>query len=194
MRNEASKTLIRRFGFTDSAELAAELRALARTAGDALLDSGIPAEAQTPSYQVDLRYHGQGLTLTVALAAAELDDALVHIGPRFDALHEQLFTFALPVEKEVVNLRAVVEGDAPVIAPVRLAAGDEDARAAIYAHQAVRMDGTALTAPVYNRALLLAGNRLPGPAIVTEMDSTTVILPGHCAEVDPFGNLLIRPV
>jgi N-methylhydantoinase A len=39
----------------------------------------------------------------------------------------------------------------------------------------------------------LAGNRLDGPAIVTEMDSTTLILPNYHAEVDAFGNLLIRP-
>ena len=49
-------------------------------------------------------------------------------------------------------------------------------------------------APVYARAKLLAGNMIAGPAIVTEMDSTTLILPDHVGEVHASGNILIRPV
>ena len=48
-------------------------------------------------------------------------------------------------------------------------------------------------ATVYDRARLEAGNRVPGPAVVTEMDSTTLILPDHVGEVDRYGNLLLRP-
>ena len=40
---------------------------------------------------------------------------------------------------------------------------------------------------------LLAGNRVQGPAVITEMDSTTLVLPGHTATVHPSGSLLIRP-
>jgi len=46
---------------------------------------------------------------------------------------------------------------------------------------------------VYDRAKLKAGNRVPGPAIVMEMDSTTVILPRHHGIVDKAGNILIYP-
>ena len=45
-----------------------------------------------------------------------------------------------------------------------------------------------------DRALLRAGNVVEGPAIVTEMDSTTLVLPGHAATVHPSGSLLIRPL
>ena len=48
-------------------------------------------------------------------------------------------------------------------------------------------------APVYARAKLLAGNKIAGPAIVTEMDSTTLILPDYVGEVHASGNILIRP-
>ena len=47
---------------------------------------------------------------------------------------------------------------------------------------------------VYDRAKLRAGDVVPGPAIVTEMDSTTLVLPGHAATVHRSGCLLIRPV
>ncbi len=55
------------------------------------------------------------------------------------------------------------------------------------------MDGKDVTAVVYDRAKLKAGNRIAGPAIVMEMDSTTVILPGHHGVVDRYGNILIYP-
>jgi N-methylhydantoinase A len=55
------------------------------------------------------------------------------------------------------------------------------------------MDGTDCVATVYDRAKLKAGNRIAGPAIVMEMDSTTVILPKHHGKVDAYGNILIYP-
>ena len=48
-------------------------------------------------------------------------------------------------------------------------------------------------ATIYDRAKLKAGNRIVGPAIVIEMDSTTLILPDCVGDVDDFGNILIRP-
>jgi N-methylhydantoinase A len=55
------------------------------------------------------------------------------------------------------------------------------------------MDGKSVTALVYDRANLKAGNLVKGPAIVMEMDSTTVILPKHLGKVDALGNILIYP-
>jgi hypothetical protein len=55
------------------------------------------------------------------------------------------------------------------------------------------MDGKDCSAVVYDRARLKAGNRIAGPAIVVEMDSTTVILPRHHGTVDTHGNILIYP-
>ena len=54
-------------------------------------------------------------------------------------------------------------------------------------------DGQSHDAPIYDRVKLREGIVVPGPAIVIEMDSTTVILPGHEAKVDSIGNLLINP-
>ena len=53
--------------------------------------------------------------------------------------------------------------------------------------------GKDVTAVVYDRAKLLAGNKVRGPAIVMEMDSTTVILPKHTGHVDKSGCILIYP-
>ena len=58
----------------------------------------------------------------------------------------------------------------------------------------VHMEGRDQEATIYDRKKLLAGNEIVGPAIVVEMDATTVILPGHKGQVDAFGNILIRPI
>ena len=53
--------------------------------------------------------------------------------------------------------------------------------------------GRSMPAGIYDRSLLKAGHRVPGPAIVCQMDTTTLILPGHTGEIDRIGNILIRP-
>ena len=59
--------------------------------------------------------------------------------------------------------------------------------------QYIDRDDSDQEATIYDRSKLKAGNRVAGPAIVVEMDSTALIQPGHTGEVDGFGNILIRP-
>jgi N-methylhydantoinase A len=54
------------------------------------------------------------------------------------------------------------------------------------------MDGAMRQGAIYDRSKLLQGDRIPGPAIVVEMDSTTLIETGCVATVDAFGNILIN--
>ncbi|MFP6681859.1 MAG: hydantoinase/oxoprolinase family protein [Gammaproteobacteria bacterium] len=195
VRDEASRTFIRRFGDTTAAEVMEILNALAETAATSLDAENVPRSDQSMTYQADLRYHGQGLLLTVDADIAALETrGLDAIGDQFEDTHKQLFTFALDVDKEVVNLRAVVQGKATVVNAERLAKGEADVSAAILSQQSVFMDGVDHTANIYDRSKLRPGNRIDGPAIVTEMDSTSVILAGHSGEIDDFGNIIIRPM
>jgi N-methylhydantoinase A len=195
VRDEASRTFIRRFGDTTAAEVMEILNALAETAATSLDAENVPRSDQSMTYQADLRYHGQGLLLTVDADIAALEArGLDAIGDQFEETHKQLFTFALDVDKEVVNLRAVVQGKATVVHAERLAKGEADVSAAILSQQSVFMDGADHAANIYDRSKLKSGNRIDGPAIVTEMDSTSVILAGHCGEIDDFGNIIIRPM
>ena len=57
----------------------------------------------------------------------------------------------------------------------------------------VWMDGREQDAIIYDRAKLKAKDKIKGPAIITEMDSTTLILSDHVATIDAFGNILINP-
>ncbi len=202
LRAESSRTLISKLDATTPEVIVAELEALDRDARDYMLaeqggrgGAGLDDGQISSQFQVDVRYSGQGLVLTIDTSADELAaEGFAGIAARFDALHEQLFTFALDADKEFVNLRSVVQGPpANVKAEVRGGGSGSVEDAVIGDHQ-VFAEGRRHDAKLYERARLAPGHRVPGPAVVTEMDSTTLILPGYAAEVDAVGNLLIRPV
>jgi N-methylhydantoinase A len=92
-----------------------------------------------------------------------------------------------------VTLRAAVQGKGIKFRRPPIAKGGADAKAAVVGKQQSYMDGKKVSALVYDRAKLKAGNKVKGPAIVIEMDSTTVILPKHHGKVDKHGNILIYP-
>jgi N-methylhydantoinase A len=85
-------------------------------------------------------------------------------------------------------------GPRPDVAPVVLEQGDGDPKAALVTEHPIYVGGEQVTASVYDRAKLRAGDVVSGPAIVTEMDSTTLVLPDHSAVVHATGSLLINPV
>jgi N-methylhydantoinase A len=195
-RDESARTCLRRFADLTGGELAGILRDLSSAASDRLTGQGVPADRQQVSYQVDVRYFGQGFDIGVDVDPAWLaapDEALATIGARFDAEHERLFSFVLSADHELVNARASVSGPRPRVSPTTLEPGTGDPAAARTGAAPVYVDGGWADAAWYDRARLRAGDALDGPAIVTEMDSTTWILPGHTATVDPSGSLLIRP-
>ncbi len=195
VRDERARTYIKSFSMTSAKELVRILKQLSQTANKSLVNEGVRKHEITTEYQVDVRYRGQGLRLTIPIDLAALETSgLGAIADPFDAEHKRLFTFALELEHEIVTLRASVQGRGIRVRRRAIVKGTKDARAAALGSQVSYMDGKRCTAPVYNRSLLKSGNVIAGPAIVVEMDSTTVILPKHQGRVDPMGNILIYPV
>lgn len=194
VRDERSRTFVRTFKSITAAEVAQILRELAADASQGLRKEGVPDSDMRTTYEVDVRYRGQGLRLSVDVDIEDLERrGLVAISEKFDAEHKRLFTFTLELDHELVTLRAAVRGKTIEIERRMVKSGGKDPKGAEVGTQAVYMDGADLSARVYDRDKLEAGNVVPGPAIVMEMDSTTVILPAHSGLVDPHGNLLIYP-
>jgi N-methylhydantoinase A len=195
LRNESARTFIRRFGETSDAEVRAALADLAADAQGQLDAEGVKRDDQEISYQVDVRYHGQGFEVPVDVRLDQFEaDGLAAVGTAFDGEHTRLFTFASDAEHELVNLRAVVTGRAPQVSAPRLASGGPDPSAAGTGETRIYVDGGWTRAQLYDRSALAAGNVVPGPAVITEMDSTTLVLPGYAGTVDAVGSILIRPV
>lgn len=194
LRDEASRTFIRRISEISDAEVLGFLDELTTTAARSLLSEGILPAQQSVQFQIDIRYRGQGMRLTLPVTREELvQGGIAGVAKRFDDMHTQLFTFALDAPHEVVNLRAVVQGPETKVRAEQLPRGNGDPAAAIIDDATVFVDGADHPARIYDRARLRAGDRIPGPAIVCQMDTTTLILPGHSGEVDAVANILIRP-
>ena len=193
LRNEASRTFIRKFSATSNEELRLELEKLATSALSALVEEKATSEGSEITYQLDLRYQGQGLSLTVDVSLAEGEDVLTAIGTQFDLMHEQLFTFSLPAEKEIVNLRSIALGKEAAV-EVPSVTIDPDFVNKSEGNQRMFAEGQWWDASIYDRSKVGRGTAINGPAIVTEMDSTTMILPEHVGRIDSFGNILITPI
>ena len=194
LRDEASRTFIRRIAETSDAEVMGLLDELTAIAGRSLISEGVLAAQHSVQFQIDIRYRGQGMRLTLPVTHAEMArDGISGVARRFDEMHTQLFTFALDAPHELVNLRAVVQGPETLVRAGQLPRGNGDPIAALIDEATVFVDGADRAARIYDRALLKAGDRIPGPAIVCQMDTTTLILPGHTGEVDAVANILIRP-
>ena len=196
-RSESARTVLNRFADLDAGDLRRILDELAAEAGGRLADQGVPADQQTTAFQVDVRYHGQGFEIPVDVAERSLrsengqSPALATIAAAFDAEHQRLFSFLLTVDHELVNARATVTGPRPSVTPVTLESSEGPPQPSD--HHTIFVEGGPVDAAIYDRTTLRAGHVISGPAIVTEMDSTTLILPGHAATVHPSGSLLIRP-
>jgi N-methylhydantoinase A len=165
-RNEFAQTLIRLTHDVTAEEIDAVLKDLEGRARAWMEAEGIDGAVE---FHADMRYHGQGYEIPVPIG----DD----LEERFNALHEQLYGFRMPdTASEIVNLRAVGTGDRP---KPELPEGE------------LHGPEPGGTGPIYERSQLQPGNRVSGPAVITEFDSTTVVLEGYEAEVDRFFNILI---
>lgn len=93
----------------------------------------------------------------------------------------------------MVNLRAIQQGKATKVKAEQIGRGRGDAAEAVTQTTTIYFEGKNRKAKIYDRSKLKSGHKIAGPAIVEEMDSTTLILPDHEGTVDNYGNILIRP-
>ncbi|MEH7392038.1 hypothetical protein [Bacillus sp. JJ1474] len=145
-------------------------------------------------FEVDVRYFRQGHEIPMEVTIEELEkEGPLILSKRFDVIHEQIYGFKMETEVEIVNIRAVAIGK--VLSPsIPLSdEGTEDATHAIIDedHEAY-FNGEFVNTPIYERNLLRPKNKLEGPAIISQKDTTTLVLPGYTAEVDKNMNILIK--
>ena len=195
MRAEAARSLSSRLDNADGLEIEKTLKNMAAEVSAELVGQGVPAAEQEVQFEAGVRYQGQGFEVVLPF---ELDGfaaaGLGQLAEAFHAEHEKLFTFRLEAPIELVNLRVTVLGKAANVKAVEIERGNGDPAEAKTGTTPVWMDGEEKQATLYDRAKLKAGDKIIGPAIVTEMDSTTLILSDHGAEIDRLGNILINPL
>jgi N-methylhydantoinase A len=142
------------------------------------------------------RYAGQGYELAVDCDTLGEDWRQV-LGTSFHERHRREYGFDFPGDPvEVINLRVIATGEIPTRPHTSVPAGDGEPRAAASGTCTVVFGGDEGHAehvvPTFDRALLRAGDVLPSPAIVHEMDSTVVISPGWDGVVAPDGTIRLE--
>ena len=135
---------------------------------------------------LDCRYAGQGYELTIRASG--------DFAAAFHRTHQQRYGHSdVTRTVEIVNVRVRMAGLTPKPGLPRSASAGASPAAARQAERRLFVRGQWKVAVFYDRARLRAGNRLRGPAVVSEYGATTFLPPGWHARVDPFGNLLLEP-
>jgi len=192
LRYDFAVTRLQRAGAFDAAATEAVFAELTDEADRCLEANGIPPERRRFRRLADMRYEKQGVELTVPLNGAVTQSALAGLVADFHALHERLYTFSDPAAPvEIVNQRVEAAGLTDKFDLPELSAAPTE-RPEPAGERLASFGGDTLRAtPTYRRETLLAGHTIEGPAIVDQLDATTVLLPGQTALADRFGNLIV---
>lgn len=153
---------------------------------------GVPPDRIVHERAIDLRYSIQKYELPVPVARDGLNaDAKAGWRKAFDEVHEKHFgSRAVDQKVEIVNYRLTTKVVVPKPVVAESSLGVAHCAGALKARRKAYFDGWHDT-PIYDRVKLASGNRIAGPAIIEQMDSTTVVHPGHEAQIDRFGNIII---
>lgn len=157
---------------------------------------GIAPESRRLQRTVDIRYQGQNYELPVAYPDAGAGaDVIAALRSGFERAHQQMYGYIAPEEPmQAITFRMEAIGH---VQPAELKAHP---KATVRLEDAVMSKrdvwlaeaGGFVSCPVYDRDKLGPGHRIAGPAIVEQMDATTVVLPGQSATVDAYLNILVE--
>jgi N-methylhydantoinase A len=192
LKADYARTCLQKPPAYNYAEMERVLAELEREAAAWFEREGLPPGGRVIERQASMRYQGQGFELTVpwrgAVDAASTKAAI----DGFHALHRQFYTFAqedTPVEIVTLRVTALGRLSQPELPTIGKLGGVDEAW--IGTQSIAFAEGTR-DCPVYDRTKLGAGSVLRGPGIVTQLDATTVLLPGQRAEVDRYGSLIVE--
>ena len=169
---------------------------LSAQAQEWFVSDNIPEERRKEVRTVDMRYAGQNYELSVPVPAGPITlDTFKQLEEGFEAVHKQRFGFIAKGEKiQLVTLRLEAIGEVKKAQLQSYPFDGPSADAAKIGERDVWLAsaGDFVTSPVYDRKLLKHGNQISGPAIIEQMDTTSVILPEMTATVDANLNLIVE--
>ena len=178
-------------------ELESIFTGLAERAEEWFEEEGIPEDGRQLLRRIEMRYAGQNFELSIDIPedATKTPEAMAEIIESFHQAHERVYGYRSPeAHTEAVTFRVQAVGYAPKVELHTSTGASEDASSAIVASRDVYFDadGGFRACSVYDRGLLAPLNRIEGPAVIEQMDTTTVLLPGDVCVVDSLRNLVIE--
>jgi N-methylhydantoinase A len=195
LRADFSGTVRRNVIAAHANELQAALQRVEAEAEAWLEREKVPAARRALVRSAEMRYPLQNYEINVALPAGKVDAAWIKRAcEAFHVAHERLYSYCDREEAvQLVNLRVAAVGRTDRPKPRALAGGGASAQAALKARRKVHFQtaGRFVDCPIYERDRLRAGNRIPGPAVIEQADSTIVVPPSFNALVDPHGRIVM---
>ncbi len=154
---------------------------------------GVPPEQQHLTMIAECRYHGQGFELRAAMPEGALTQANKSVViDSFHDQHQQDYGYSYrSAAVELITLRVIGRAHADRLEVPRIAATDGSSvkRAVLFERPTTFDDGQVLDTPRYDKSKLLAGDIVPGPAIIMQHDSTTLVPPGYEARLLDYGSM-----
>ena len=196
LRTDFATTALRVLDAAAPPDIAATFDSLAAQAQAWFNAEGIAPEARRVVRTVDMRYAGQNYELPIAVPDGAIGPATLDVlAERFEAAHQQAYGFAAEEDPlQLVTFRVEATG---VVLKASLERHEDfgpDASRAVIAQRDVWLPEASgfVSCAVYDRDRLRAGNRVAGPAVIEQMDATTLVLPGMVARVEPYLNLVLE--
>ncbi len=192
VRLDIMKTYIKILSDDISDELEREYEELEAKMMNMMVKEGFSPETTTLLREMDARYYGQWRSLTIRVPKpVHVDKSINHILERFHIEHEREYNYCDKRQKvEVYALRVIGVGllKKPPLPKITRSGSAADA---LKTTRNVFINGEYVKFNIYDREKLGYGAKIEGPAIVEQMDTTVLLVPGDVAEVDEYGNLLI---
>lgn len=177
-----------------SAEPAIEkLRAtLADQAESWFSSEGVPADRRSVEWRAELRYRGQNFELSLPLAEDRLTgDVIEALRQSFHVEHERSYGYSAPDEVvELVSIKVKANQQIELVRPTELP--ESQPGQPTHSRKVIFDQIEPIDTPIYERVDLAKGQRIPGPAIIDQQDTTTLVYPGDEAFVDQWGNIIIE--
>ncbi|HSB84898.1 MAG TPA: hydantoinase/oxoprolinase family protein [Ilumatobacteraceae bacterium] len=191
VRIDLARSMVRSLDAIDHDERNRLLDELRDEGRRVLAAAGVRGDRIKFRYGLDARYFGQGNELTIWVGEGEHWPATdQEVVDRFESDYRRIYGLTIPdVSVEAVTWRLSAYADAGTVEPI---AEVSDTHGQPRLTRAVRFDrvAAAIDTPVYRRTDLGRGQRLVGPAIVEERETTAVIRPGWIVEVAGDGSLV----
>ncbi len=198
-RYDAHRSYVVRLSQADPARLSAIFREIEREAVAEIEESGFASGEVVARYEVDMRYLGQAHEVPVEVPGEMIDGmdegAVALLGSLFHDKHLRLFGHdSRDAEVELITLSVSAVGPRAAVEMPLIVAGTPDPGAARKGARAVYFDeaGGFADCSTYERSRLAAGNVVVGPAVIEQMDTTTVLPPGESATVGRHGDLIVE--
>jgi N-methylhydantoinase A len=174
------------------ADVTARIDELKTQAGDWFDAEHVETASRSLDIVLDARYVGQNFELAIGLGNAEPLPSAEAIRQRFFAEHERAYGFHNPADPiEIVNFRLIAVGRLRQPA-ARPGEPRRNGNAQAASRRKVWFEpDKAEDTPIYDRAALQPGDTIAGPAVIEQLDATTLLFPGDRAGVDPYLNLIV---